>query len=253
MSTATADSFGRLRIYNIIVGTFHLLQGLIVLMLSNDFSLPVTAMFLEGPPGHTPTNADNLFAIRIGWSVAAFLFMSACAHYVVASPRVFGWYRDNLLKTRNYARWIEYAASSSLMMVLIAMLPGITDAAALLGIFFTNAGMILFGLLMEHYEEPGSPNWTSYGFGLVLGIIPWGAVGLYLWSPTTAASPPGFVYIIFFSIFVFFNSFAINMLLQYKRVGPWRNYVFGESVYILLSLTSKSALAWQVFAGTLAS
>jgi hypothetical protein len=253
MNTAVADSFVRLRVYNIIVGTFHLLQGLIVLMLSNDFSLPVTATFMDGPPWLTSRTADNLFSIRMGWSVAAFLFISAFAHYVVASPRVFGWYRDNLLKSRNYARWIEYAVSSSLMMMLIAMLPGITDVAALLGIFFTNAGMILFGLLMEHYEEPGNPNWTSYGFGIILGVIPWAAVGLYLWSPTTAASPPGFVYIIFFSIFAFFNIFAINMLLQYKRVGPWRNYLFGESIYILLSLTSKSALAWQVFAGTLAS
>jgi hypothetical protein len=45
--------------------------------------------------------------------------------------------------------------------------------------------------------------------------------------------------------------FAINMVLQYRKVGPWRDYLFGERVYILLSLTAKSALAWQVFAGTL--
>jgi len=105
---------------------------------------------------------------------------------------------------------------------------------------------------MEHYEEPGRPNWSPYAFGIILGIMPWIAVGLYLWSPTTTASPPGFVYVIFLSIFVFFNTFAINMVLQYKRIGLWKNYLFGESVYILLSLTSKSALAWQVFAGTLA-
>jgi len=76
-------------------------------------------------------------------------------------------------------------------------------------------------------------------------------VGIYLWSPATESSPPTFVYGIFFSIFVFFSSFAVNMVLQYRRIGPWRNYLFGESMYILLSLTSKSALAWQVFAGTL--
>jgi hypothetical protein len=223
-----------------------------VLSLSNDLSLPVTAMFLEGPPGTPSPSVQHLFSIRIGWSAAAFLFISAFAHYFVSSPRIFGWYVHNLLKSRNYARWIEYAVSSSLMVVLIAMLPGITDAAALLGIFFTNAGMILFGLLMEHYEEPGRPNWSPYAFGIILGIMPWIAVGLYLWSPTTTASPPGFVYVIFLSIFVFFNTFAINMVLQYKRIGLWKNYLFGESVYILLSLTSKSALAWQVFAGTLA-
>jgi hypothetical protein len=41
------------------------------------------------------------------------------------------------------------------------------------------------------------------------------------------------------------------MFLQYKKIGPWKNYLFGENVYIILSLVSKSLLAWQVFAGTL--
>jgi hypothetical protein len=59
------------------------------------------------------------------------------------------------------------------------------------------------------------------------------------------------VYGIFFSLFVFFNCFAINMFLQYKRIGPWRRYTFGEYGFIFLSLTAKSALAWQVFSGTL--
>jgi hypothetical protein len=60
------------------------------------------------------------------------------------------------------------------------------------------------------------------------------------------------VYAIIPTIFVFFNTFAINMLLQYKKVGRWKNYLFGERVYIVLSLTAKTALAWQIFAGTLA-
>jgi hypothetical protein len=35
-------------------------------------------------------------------------------------------------------------------------------------------------------------------------------------------------------------------------VGRWRSYLFGERTYFVLSLVAKSALAWQVFAGTLA-
>ena len=53
------------------------------------------------------------------------------------------------------------------------------------------------------------------------------------------------------TIFVFFNIFAINMVLQYKKVGPWKNYLFGERIYIVLSLLAKTALAWQIFVGTL--
>jgi hypothetical protein len=43
------------------------------------------------------------------------------------------------------------------------------------------------------------------------------------------------------------------MVLQYKKIGKWSDYVYGESTYVLLSLVAKSLLAWQVFAGTLAS
>jgi len=241
---------GRLRAYNLIMGLVHAAQGVAILLLSNDFSLPVTATFMEGPPGTTGVLRE-LFTFPLGPAVAAFLFMSAAAHLILCLPGVFGWYRGNLERGRNYARWIEYSFSSSLMIVLIAAITGITDIAALLGLIGANASMILFGLLMEHYEQPGRPNWLSFWFGSLAGIIPWVAIAIYVWAPGVAVEPPAFVYGIVVSLFLFFNSFALNMGLQYRRVGPWRSYLFGESAYILLSLTAKSALAWQVFANTL--
>lgn len=246
--TNTAN-LGRLRLYNLVMGVLHGVQGVVVLLLATDFSLPVTAAFMEGPPG-SPTTTTELFGIPIGAAVAAFLFLSALAHFVVGGP-AFGWYRRMLGEGRNDARWIEYAFSSSLMIVLIAMLTGISDVAALGAIFGVNASMILFGMLQERYERPGRPGWLPFIFGSIAGAVPWILIGIYLWSPTTAAEPPAFVYAIFVSLFLFFNTFAINMVLQYRQVGPWRDYLFGERVYVFLSLTAKSALAWQVFAGTL--
>ena len=64
-------------------------------------------------------------------------------------------------------------------------------------------------------------------------------------------APPTFVYAIFVSLFVLFNSFAVNQALQYKRVGRWRDYRYGERWYLWLSLVAKSLLAWQVFANVL--
>ena len=249
MDTETTR-YRRLRWYNLLMGLVHATQGVAVLLLSNDFSLPVTATFMEGPPGTTGVLRE-LFTLPLGPAVALFLFLSAAAHWIIAAPGVFGWYRANLERNRNYARWIEYSLSSSLMIVLIALITGISDVAALIALFGVNASMILFGWLMEKYEQPGHPSWLSYWFGVLAGAVPWVAIGIYLWAPGVAAEPPAFVYGIFVSLFVFFNSFAINMVLQYRQVGPWRSYVFGESVYILLSLTAKSALAWQVFANTL--
>ena len=123
----------------------------------------------------------------------------------------------------------------------------ISDVAALLAIFGVNAAMILFGLLQEKYEQPGKPSWLPFWFGSFAGIIPWVAIVIYVWAPGLHASPPGFVYGIFATLFVFFNCFAVNMVLQYKKVGPWRDYLFGEKAYIILSLTAKALLAWQIF------
>jgi hypothetical protein len=243
----------RLRWYNLAMGLLHLVQGVVILLLANGFALPVTATFMEGPPGAGAPQIHHLFDIRIAWGVAAFLVISAAAHWLIATPGIYEWYRENLLRSRNYARWIEYSLSSSVMIVLIAMITGISDVAALGAIFGVNASMILFGLLMEHYETPGHARWLSFGFGSMAGAVPWVLIGIYLWAPGVSASPPAFVYAIFVSLFLFFGIFAGNMVLQYRQIGRWRDYLFGEFVYVLLSLTAKSLLAWQVFASALAS
>ncbi|WP_164519481.1 heliorhodopsin HeR [Nocardioides ferulae] len=242
-----------LRRDNVVAAVVHLGQAVAVLALATSFALPVTATYLAGPPGTPPAEQVVLFDLPTGAAVAAFLLLSALAHVVVATSWWSG-YRADLARRRNRARWIEYSLSSSLMIVLIAQLVGISDVAALAGLFGVNAAMILFGWLQEHYEEPGSRGWLPFVFGCVAGIVPWVAIAVYLVSPqsTSGAEPPGFVYGIFVSLFVFFNVFALNQWLQYRGLGRWRDYLFGERVYILLSLTAKSALSWQVFAGTLA-
>jgi len=242
----------RLRIWNIVVGLILAAQAILMAVLTNNFSLPVTATFMTGPPGSEP-ELHHLFNIATGWGVFTFLAISAVALLIIASPLVFPWYKRNLLKNRNYGRWIEYFFSSSIMIVLIAQITGISDIAALIAIFGTNACMILFGALQEKYENPGKPSWLPFWFGSFAGTIPWIAIAIYVWAPGLNLSPPGFVYGIIASLFVFFNCLAINILLQYKKVGPWRDYLVGEKGYIILSLTAKALLAWQVFFPVLAS
>ena len=244
-----------LRKVNLFAGVLHLAQMAAVLALSNDFSLPINATYMSGPPGSTFAAPVKLFSTPVGLTVAIFLGLSALAHFIVASPQFFGRYSSGLAQQRNYFRWVEYSISSSVMIVLIAQVTGVSDVTSLISIFGVNAAMILFGWLQEKYENPGNGGWLPFIFGCIAGIVPWVALMFYVFSigGPSDSSAPGFVYGIVLSIFIFFNSFALVQFFQYKKVGKWSDYLRGERTYITLSLVAKSLLAWQIFANTLIS
>jgi hypothetical protein len=140
------------------------------------------------------------------------------------------------------------------MMLGIAMLVGVSDLSTLLLIFGATSVMNLFGLMMEvHNQTTEKTNWLSFLIGTKSGLLPWIAVGVYMWGANQYGEGkiPTFVYYIYGSMFVFFSSFAVNMYLQYRKKGKWADYLYGERVYMVLSLVAKSLLAWQVFAGSL--
>jgi len=253
---STKLSFPRLRRFNVIMGFLHLIQGLAMVILSNDSTYPVYSTFLTFNTElfQLEPKLDQIFDLRFGPAVGAFLLISAVAHFYLSTIG-YNRYVENLKKSMNPIRFYEYAFSSSLMIVLIAMLLGIYDLISLIALFGINAAMNLFGIMME-FDNQGreTVRWTSFIYGCIAGIIPWLAMGVNLYGSAVVngAEPPTFVYAIVVSLFLFFNSFAVNMFLQYKKVGPWKNYLFGERAYIVLSLVAKTALAWQIFAGTLA-
>ena len=259
-----------LRNFNLGAGILHLIQGIVMVILSND---SMTQVVISLP---TPDIANRMFGVNfenfaelaLGPIVASFLFMSAIAHFLLIAPGINTWYTENLKRKRNYARWYEYALSSSVMICLVAVLSGIIDFNILILIFVLNACMNLFGLSMEKHNslrqsvDPNAPtDWTEYLYGVIAGITPWIVVAVYFFTAIDRVDGqvvegrtlevPDFVKWIFWTLIVTFNTFAINMFLQYKKIGPWKNYLFGEKMYIVLSLVAKSLLAWQVWGGTL--
>ena len=236
------------------MAALHAAQGVAVLLLSRTFSLPISGSYLEF--NETTKSLEpattTLFNLSLPALIAAFFFLSGVAHLVIAT-RYNKRYVQDLKQGINKLRWIEYAISASVMMVAISLLVGIYDLMSLVMLFVLTAVMNLMGLVMEvHNQTTKKTNWLSYWVGVLAGAVPWVAVAMYMWlSAANGSAAPTFVYWIFVSIFVFFNLFAINMVLQYKKVGPWKDYLYGERAYIILSLVAKSLLAWQVFGGTL--
>ena len=230
----------------------HAVQGITVLILSKAVAWPITTSYLtldtlatKGAGKPVLASASRtLFNVNLGYFVAAFFFMSAIAHAIIAT-KYRKTYEADLKKGVNKARWIEYGVSASTMMVAIALLSGINDLSSLI--------MNLMGLVMEtHNQGAKKVNWLTYWIGCLAGIVPWIVFGIYVAGATVNGSGiPTFVYFIYGSMFILFNSFAINMYLQYTKKGKWANYLYGERAYMILSLVAKTALAWQVFVGTL--
>jgi hypothetical protein len=248
MDTTTALS---LRKMNIAAGLLHAVSAVAVVALANGFALPVVARYMAGQPGSNKFQLVHYFNLPMAGLIGIFFALSAIAHFIVAGPQRQS-YLANLDAGRNPYRWLEYSLSSSIMIVAIAQLTGVTDIVALIALIGVNASMIGFGWMQERYEQPGG-SLQPFWIGCIAGAIPWIGLGLYLFSPGANQHAPGFVYGIYFTIFAFFNCFAIVQLLQYKKIGRFADYVVGERTYIVLSFVAKSLLAWQIFASTLAA
>ncbi|MEI7683281.1 MAG: heliorhodopsin HeR [Candidatus Saccharibacteria bacterium] len=247
--------YKKLKKWNIRAGSLHFVSLIAVLILANNFALPVTATYMTGAPGTTTTGPIVLFSVRVALTIALFLGLSSFFHFLISINMFFTRYVKGLKNKRNIFRWVEYSLSSTLMIFVIAQLNGMSNYASLLAICGVNVSMILFGWLQEKYNTPGDGHWLPFIFGCIAGIIPWIIFAVQLITPKgpSSATAPGFVYGIVVSLFVLFNCFAVVQLLQYRAKGKWSNYIRGEKAYIILSFVAKSLLAWQIFAGALAS
>lgn len=246
--------------WNGVLAVLHGLQFLLMLAISRTeaaFTASVSYVVPRLEAGRTvglEPGATEVVDVPLAYVVASFFLMSALAHFLLRWPlrmRYEGWLRRGM----NPARWVEYAFSSTVMILAIAQLSFIREFSALIAIAGCNVAMNLFGWSMEAANEGrASADWKHFLFGCIAGAVPWIAIGATL--VTYAARPdavpiPAFVWAIYVSLFIAFNVFAITMVLQYAKVGRWRDYLTGEKTYMLMSLVAKSLLAWQVWSGTL--
>lgn len=254
------DKLKSIKKFNLFMGMLHLVQAVFMLIVALqvekvvNFKPMITSSFLEFDTLNMQlvTAPKEVFALPFGVLVAVFLFLSAFAHFIVSSPFFNKIYNKQLKKGMNHFRWYEYALSSSVMICLIAVLFGVYDIGALLLLFALNASMNLFGLLMEKINSYTQKiDWTAFIFGAIAGFVPWIVIVLFAFGNADPSQVPWFVYAIVGSYFIFFNLFPINMILQYKKIGKWANYLYGEKTYIVLSLVAKTVLAWLVFSGVM--
>ena len=252
----------KLRRFNIIMGGFHFVQGIIMIFLASsviqkigEFKPMIVQYYLRF---NTTTRSlepavKELFELPFGYMVASFLLISAIAHALIAlnSKKYFAGLKQGV----NKFRWFEYALSSSVMIVLIAHLVRDLrhrfldlDLRCQCSNEFLWSG---YGTTQRRREKEIRQLGPFY-LGVPLRASHLGSPscctcserGILTWCH-------GFVWAIVGTYFVAFNTFPVNMILQYKGVGKWKDYLYGERIYIILSLVAKSILAWLVLFGAM--
>ena len=78
----------QLRVWNTGLAFAHALQGIAILALANDTTIPITWSFIDGPPATGDVSTETLYDLPFGPAVAAFLFLAAIDHGLMAAPRV---------------------------------------------------------------------------------------------------------------------------------------------------------------------
>ena len=253
----------KLKKWNIVCCILHFIQALSIVFLgiftdSSKFLLPLTTIFLKWENNKPKQDLITRGEMKFALIASSFSWISALAHLIIII--FFKIYIYNLRRGINKFRWIEYAISSSIMIALIAMLFGMYDIISLVLIMTVNACMNLFGYVMESQNQTTKKlDWTPFWFGCFAGVVPWVCIFTYLIGSGNLSQVPGFVWGILVAYFIMFNTFPVNMVLQYLKISAWSDqywdfrmggYYLGEMIYQILSLVAKSLLIWLVYGGT---
>ena len=244
-SGVTPERLENLRKWNLGLTILHAVQAVLIVVLSGDFVIEVVSTFPEGEPGTRVPEAEQFFDVRVGFAIGLFLALAAIDHLLTAT--VFRrTYENDLRGGINRFRWVEYSISATIMILLIGFYSGITNITAVIAVIGANVAMILFGWIQERMNPPGRTTTTMlpFWFGTIVGLAPWIAIAVQIIGSETV---PGFVYGIVVVQAVLFFSFGLNQWLQYRGIGKWTDYVYGEKAYLVLSLAAKSLLAWQIY------
>lgn len=122
------------------------------------------------------------------------------------------------------------------MLIIISVYWGILTLFSLITIAGANVAMILFGWLQEKMNPPGriSTTMLPFWFGTLVGIIPWLAMSVNIFQISQDA--PATLLAVLIVQGIFFFCFGLNQWLQYREIGKWASYIFGQKTYLVLAL-----------------
>lgn len=275
-----------LRTFTACIGLLHLGSGIATLVLKKDRKVPLFETWVAWPSSAerqvAATNkftlgSDHVGSISFEGLVVAFFFLSAIFQTIPAFVTPIWRWQLWLLMERNVQpiRWLEYSASASVMFVLFNLLNGTMNLYLIVTVFALSFVMMVLGLVSEssayfqrtvEYLSNGKVKRNALDFFLphVLGWVPFVTLWALIFRSFVvgishgSTKPPMWVYILFSSQIGIMACFGANQLAQLVDLYKVRASDFErqtrialrtEYIYVTLSLTAKSLLAWTLYWG----
>ena len=245
-----------LRTLNVTAGILHLAQAIAVALIvaqAAQLLLPVTLNYPTGAPGAgLPPERILLASVNLGVGAVVLLLLPALHHLLIASPVLGARYRSAIELKRNPIRWVELSVTSSVMLFMLAQLNGITDVATLVLVYVAQSALVVLLWLQERLGTPAR-TLQPFIFASAIGIVPWGVIALHVLAPgaTSGYDQAGWIRVLTVTLLLLFFAFGINQWLGFKGLPAGRTYASEDRAYVILSLATKAAFAWQVVAGIL--
>lgn len=197
------------------------------------------------------TVQQDVFEVDVKTIIFIFFTLASLDHFITVLL-------DSVWASRNgqniadlgaRTRLLEYSISASLMAVAIAIETGIVDVFVLSGIFFLMWSCMLFGWFAEtfilkdpvdnlHAQLAHLAGWIPFSLGYLPIIVTY-----YLEDNISNFHAPFFVQFIVWGQLFNFILFGIAQALY---IFDFTSRNFSETVFLTLSITAKTMLAWAV-------
>lgn len=257
------EQFRKIRKWNLWAGLVLLAQALAIAIIGTGKIVPVTTSYLAIDPMASQPKGEqilavatrHIFDVRIAWITALFLIIFAAVFFAAATVYRKR-YEARLQAGMNDLRWFGLGLGGAVMVVVVALLSGLHE---LTGLFMLAASVVAGSVAVLCAEEVARREQKkallshvicgvgTLGLAVPLIVLAKLAGGAVLYDGVI----PAYVWGILGSIL---GMFILGFLLAHfriKRRGWMKDTVRAECLFMLLIFIAASALAWQIFVGTL--
>jgi hypothetical protein len=244
-----------------VAAIFQFMQSVFIFAFSTKVDLK-WCVYTFYPNAENDAHETDIYAVpeeneigcfTVTWYAGVAILLSGCFHLSCILPKFREKYEYNIQRHQSPFRWIEYSLSCSIMRVHIAQVAGVTDLYTLILTFFLTYASIILGFTYEKlnaknradgYVQDQSPLW----YGVICHVVSWAVIFAYFirgMAKIDSSLALGLVLALFFLEM----TFPIVFVLQWGKIGPYKDYLVGEFSFFLLSFTTKTFLAWATLIG----